>query len=411
MTSAAASSITTAIVQLLDANPACNRSTVRWGDPVTRELSDKLSNQLGLPRQDLIPISTTPNSSGSIRIEHFAMSLLEEAQRSSAEESVRRLTKFLARNTAEELEVVAVWGFEPTAVVPLLDNISLQPFSSLPPSQAKEQLSALQSDNPFALTPKPQAAVVRQFTYGPIVDANLVPLAPSASASVDQTSQVETLLEIVRVMTLLVNGPVSAIGYWYQAASPVPIVNIGGGGGFETLRQFSFPGDQEAISGDQVELVRQYLALTDTHRSGLRIPLDRLNSAKLHLHAGHIRDSVLDLGIALEALLCSEDDPIELSYRFRVRGAPLRDGEFAMRKDTSAVLQALYKLRSKVAHGKPVTKVRVSGRPSMTDREGIRVFLREAIALAMELMQIVIRHGSLPDWERLVLTGTMTSIT
>jgi len=408
MTSPAGSSISTAIVRLLDANPTWNRSTVRWGDPVTRELSDELSDHLGLPRQGLISVSTTPGLKGSIRIEHFAMSLLEDAQRTSAEESVRRLTEFLATNTAEELEVVAVWGFNPTTVVQLLDNISLRSFSSLPLSQEKVRLSVQQSDNPFILTPKPQAALVREFTYGPIIDANLAPLTPSTSERVDQTSRVATLLEIVRVMTLLIDGPVSAIGYWYQAATPVPVVNIGGGGGFEVLRQFSLAGSQESISGDQVELVRRYLALPDADRSGLRIPLDRLNSAKLHLHSGHIADSVLDLGIALEALLCSDDDPIELSYRFRVRGALLRDGDLTTRNDTSAVLKALYLLRSKVAHGKAVTRVHVSGRPSTTDREGIGVFLREAIALAMELIKIVIRHGSLPDWERLVLTGSIT---
>jgi hypothetical protein len=252
MTSAGASRITAAIVRLLDGNPTWNRNTVRWGDPVTRELSDELSNQLGLPRHDLIPVSTIPGSRGSIRIEHFAMGLLEDAQRSSAEEAVHRLMDFLATNTAEELEVVAVWGFDPGGVVPLLDNISLQPLSSLPPSQGKERLSALQSDNPFVLTPKPQVALVRQFTYGPIVDPSLAPLTPSTSARVDQTSQVETLLEIVRVMTLLVDGPVSAIGYWYQAAAPVPVVIIGGGGGFEVLRQFSFAGNQETISSKQV---------------------------------------------------------------------------------------------------------------------------------------------------------------
>jgi hypothetical protein len=407
MTPADVSRIGATIVRLLAANPAWSRASVRWGDPVTRELSDVLSDALGWPRHDHIAVSATPNQNGSIRIEHVAMSLLEEAQQSTAEQSVRRLMGFLAENTVGQLEVVALWGFEPTSVVPLLPDISLMPFSSLPSSGGKERLSQSPSANPYALTPRPQAALVRKFTYGPIVDPHLVPLVSSGSQRIDRTSQVPMLLEVVRVMTLLVDGPVAAIAYWPQAAAPLPWINVDGGGGFEILRQFSFAGEQATITDDQVELVRQYMALGNGEKAGLRIPLERLNSAKLHLHSAHVADSVLDLGIALEALLCSDDEPLELSYRFRVRGALLRGGDYALRKDTYEVLKELYLLRSKVAHGKEVKEVRVKGRPSTTGRgkEGLRAFLQEAIALALELMQTVVRRGSLPDWERLALNG------
>jgi hypothetical protein len=398
------SGLTTTVARLLDANSAWARANARWSDPVTAELADDLSARLGLPRRELIPISTVPGTSGSIRIEHFAMSLLEDARQSSPENAVQRLAQFLSQNTAEELEVVAVWGLEPSGTVQLHDGISIRRFSSLPSSRGKEQLE-LRTDNPYVLAPKPQAALVREFTYGPIVRIESPQLPASHQRELDAQPLIGKLVEIVKALTLITANPVAAVAYWYQAATPTPLINIDGGGAFEALRQFSFPAaSQTTIGASQIALITAYLGLSDTTKAQLRIPLERLNSAKLHLYAGHNVDCALDLGIALEALLCADEESVDISYRFKTRGAILKGGDLASRQDTSAVLGAMYELRSRVAHGKTVTRVKVKGRPQLRG-EGIRAFLVETIDLAIELLRIVIRQGSVPNWDSVSLTG------
>jgi len=115
-----------------------------------------------------------------------------------------------------------------------------------------------------------------------------------------------------------------------------------------------------------------------------------------------LADAFLDLGIALEVLLGKKDEKSEVAYRLRTRGAILRGGDGTRRVRTSAVLNAVYDARSQVAHGGALGSMKVSGRGSVPAPE----LFREAALVTQELIQIVIKQGAIPDWDRLVLGGT-----
>ncbi len=71
------------------------------------------------------------------------------------------------------------------------------------------------------------------------------------------------------------------------------------------------------------------------------------------------------------------------------------------RLETSSVLNAVYDARSQVAHGGALGPIKVSGRGSVPAAD----FFREAASITQELLQIVIKQGAIPDWDRLVLGG------
>ena len=71
-------------------------------------------------------------------------------------------------------------------------------------------------------------------------------------------------------------------------------------------------------------------------------------------------ESFLLYAIALESIVLSDNDPIELTYRLRVRVAHLLGDDVESRRDLFTKLGDLYKIRSKMVH---------SGRYQVTDAD------------------------------------------
>jgi hypothetical protein len=123
----------------------------------------------------------------------------------------------------------------------------------------------------------------------------------------------------------------------------------------------------------------------------LHVALDRLNRALIPPW-GNLVDRAIDLGIALEALLLHDSDNAELSYRLRLRGARLLDGDLAARRSTKQLLNDIYKLRSKAVHTGMIPE-----RQEDLDR------LKEGISVCARLINIVIENGGKIDFDELEL--------
>lgn len=107
-------------------------------------------------------------------------------------------------------------------------------------------------------------------------------------------------------------------------------------------------------------------------------------------------DRILDLMIALEALVLRMDAPTELSHRFSMRVAWLLGKTVQARKDVQKQAKDLYELRSKIAHGNP---------PKLTLPElKARADQLEALArtLIWSEVEAIATTGSGVEWANLV---------
>lgn len=102
-------------------------------------------------------------------------------------------------------------------------------------------------------------------------------------------------------------------------------------------------------------------------RHYLQIPIRRLVASGLRKDR---EDSFIDCVIGLEALLSTESERTELSYKFRVRGSVLLSKHRQERKELINKLKRLYDLRSRLVHG---------GRVSSNDLETYLPFAEYAL--------------------------------
>lgn len=144
--------------------------------------------------------------------------------------------------------------------------------------------------------------------------------------------------------------------------------------------------------------VKAYLAMPQGQRIRLTVPIDRLGRADLGIEPV---DRAIDLGIAIEALLVTDDEGTErLGSAIGLRGAWLLhgDGTASDREQTHGQLKRLYDLRSKAVHrGRLTEKVGKKTRDmSATDAEAV---LDAGVTLVRNLLRSIIQRGGLSDEE------------
>ena len=80
----------------------------------------------------------------------------------------------------------------------------------------------------------------------------------------------------------------------------------------------------------------------------LRLPLRRIRAAASRRN---LADAFLDIVMALETLLANDTSTLEVTHRFRLRGAALLNDEFGSARDRIDLLNEIYSTRSRIVHG------------------------------------------------------------
>jgi hypothetical protein len=135
----------------------------------------------------------------------------------------------VTRNAVELLEVVPLWGVQPDAVIPLLDNIQLVPLQTVPRSVARDQFLNIPRyvnevhQSQSGIIPKPRAALTRRFLYSPVLfpDGKEPPVAAASREDIPDTEQ---LLDVARSLTAILRRPIFPLAHWYQADESLPLV-------------------------------------------------------------------------------------------------------------------------------------------------------------------------------------------
>jgi len=85
----------------------------------------------------------------------------------------------------------------------------------------------------------------------------------------------------------------------------------------------------------------------------LQVPIRRLRMAGTRAEK---EDALVDYVVGLEALLGTDDEKTEIGYRFRIRGSVLLAKRRKDRQVHIRRLRELYDLRSRIVHGRTVSK-------------------------------------------------------
>jgi len=142
--------------------------------------------------------------------------------------------------------------------------------------------------------------------------------------------------------------------------------------------------------GRAANLVARYMNIEGGDRTRIRLALNRFDRALRRVDPG---DAALELAIALEALL--GEGGTELTYKVSLRSGLLPGGSQLERRDRRALVQAIYSLRSTVAHtGSTPSEARVKG----LGKINIEELISKGIATTATVIASAINRGRLPDW-------------
>jgi Apea-like HEPN len=374
-------------------------------------------------------VRSSPTSSGTIKWDTIAHWLLAQTRLIGAESAVQGLQEFVSTESAVMYEVVALWGLHPKSAIQLTEDIELVPINMLVPSDRRDWWTGLDPNITGVrmnfVAPRSSAALRRQFAHkdilvrerkvsaienaissisGPLTLASLkTAFEKAAPAMLEEfkdrieeghfdTEESRKMREIVKCLCLLKNTAVCELANWYESPLSTPMIGgvLGSGGqAVEHIFQMEIqPEEYDEISAKS--LVEDFLAMSETDRGKLDIPLTRLNTA---LREPLSEDKALDLGIALESLLGPGHE--EISYKIRLRGTLLVGGNEEDRRHTFQHLNKLYGLRSTAAHGDKLDpSVKVGGNQVTTD-----AFLKECCSIVSKMIREIIKSGFVSDWE------------
>jgi len=396
---------------LASLNPECTQfrlardKAVSVG-PVVDALVEILKSEPVLVALDNTQIRTSPTSGCSWDLSHVAQWLLAQARRRDPVHVVQDLSEFLATSSLQALEVMPLWGLNPSRQIPLYNDIRLVPLSDVPATIPKDMLcsvpsSRLPDSNNFARVSRPLAALVRPFKHEPVFnpafDGDLQWAERFRSAHQYRKAEMN---EIARVLTLVRDSPVFPIAHWFQIPEDTPVLgSVGGwsGGHFRPAFLRLIKVDDYADT-EMADLVEVYMNRDIRLRERLDVPLERLRTAMLQ---ESLESTAIDLGIALESLLTHEQDSeAPISYRLRLRATHLLGGTRDNRIENAKRFRVLYVLRSRAAHGAKVTD------SALRDAAGsgtAAAFLSDCAKLTSLMIRRLIDRGALPDWEGLAM--------
>ena len=198
-------------------------------------------------------------------------------------------------------------------------------------------------------------------------------------------------LEEARILLSVIGARAVHRMSWAQSVDPSFAIGFGTGT-LISQQGIGIVTEHEINAEEAEELASAYFEISeDRRRRTLHVPLYRLDRA---IGDREITDRVIDVGIALEALLLHEQqaDRGELKFRLSLRGAWLKGENVLERQEIFRLLKRVYDLRSRAVHTGLVDA-------NQDNRETVQ----RAVELCRQLVRKVIDLGTVSDWDELVL--------
>lgn len=334
---------------------------------------------------------------GGIRfdIKRLAMWFLWRVNESGLESAKKSLEVFLAHQNIAVLNTLWVLGVSVEDPIELVEGYRILPIEQMPESQDKEQFLTTKPSRVDLGASRATAAIIKNNSIPKIYSSQLEALDPNSEFR-QCTSR---LFDIALLINALPN--VSCTPYLstaYPCDAPFgPFEGSGGG-----IYSPDVPPQNHTIF--TLELASQLSNLIEAfsqkplqEQRRLHRILHRIAQAKRRLQ---IEDKILDLSIALEMLLLSDNrNNDQLSLSFRLRGSWLLGTDSSSRRELYKQFRDLYNFRSQVAHsgtlcGDDFKKIEI-----------VRNSFNDYASLAEQVAQKIIQNGP-PDWTAILLGTT-----
>ena len=327
------------------------------------------------------------NNASRVDYEGLASWLVFRALQAGVERALDDLRRYVTESEFECYYIKALGGIEVEGLVPLGNDITLVPFSSVADGFQK-RLCEYESLGPGS-TPRPSAALVQTLIH-PRIHINPDETIPNSLTKMASSNH----LEDARLCLTLVgpSGP-AGFGSWFMAAEWVPCM-------FGSCSMYApaveLRGGRRRLENSEYERAREihelFLHLDSDSQARLRVPLQRLNLA---IRRYSIVDSAIDLRIAMEAAFLDDlKNDGELSYRLRIRAARLLETDEQKRRDLYATFGDIYELCSKAVH---------TGKVLGNKGRDVNVLLQEGILRTSKAIELAIRRGGI-DWTSVTLS-------
>ena len=338
--------------------------------------------------------------------------LVREARyRKSAKAAVTWLVKVLGTDSGKGLAIQTLWGISPAQRIPLLEDVDLLPFESLPHSRQKERLTdtdwpqSARLPTPFFTRKPPTAALIAKMEVRPfLIDASQEENSPDNSIS-----QVIPPLDDIR-LCLALEGPSIIIPGpgWFQYVDPdleAAVVTESRSYTHDEILPTIIPDDSVRLTSDAQIIVQKYMKLEPNIRNRTRNALDRLHQSLIRRNPA---DRALETSIALEMLLKENADRGANRRILAFRAALLISEDVQERIRNRAIIAAAYKMRNELVHGgkmiTDVTEVAVNGFGKWS-AEKVAGCAAKRTALVINR---VIMKGGLPKWNHFELSNGKT---
>ena len=317
----------------------------------------------------------------------LARGMVERARAVGPQIALDEVVEFLNADHVPILQVSAIGGIKLRFSVTIDDELSLIPFDQMPEGPSKKYF--LERQEPWAAT----AALIH---LSCVRKDDFLQQGPAPSIpNVDRTTP-EKMRIACLILSCVLRSPVWQLGYWSQAAPWIPFANAGAFLSWSRL----VPLLERTLTPRLGEYFRRlyadYFAMKPGDRDSLAVSLDRLDRS---MRPGSQVDSAIDLGIALENFFMSDREAAnqEISFTIRARAARLLAVSYVHRKAVAALVNDLYKLRSKAVHRGRFSESKLTG-VSSQDR------IAQGQKLIARALRNSIRNRSLPDWEAIIFS-------
>ena len=310
--------------------------------------------------------------------------LISRGQVVGAEQSVADLSRYLAADSFEIQEILAVDGFDVFGSVEL-GTYELMAWNQVPMTDSKWRV--LVSAHFSGGTPR--AALVRRHKIEP---AHLHPW--HGSTDYGARVSIEPALDVLRCVTATTGAGIRRLHYWFEPEEWAPWSVNRSGFAFDSTSM----GWPVALDESQVLQLRgcveHFMALDEGSRSRLRVPLDRLNGS--YLARMRSVDVAIDLGIALESLYAPSKLNEGIGYAVRTRAARFLGGSIEERNAVVKRIKDVYDLRSRAVHA---GRFDADDKPKKwSDEANVHKALDEGQSLVGKSLVKIIQEGE-PNWE------------
>lgn len=310
--------------------------------------------------------------------------LISRGQIAGAEQAVADLVRYLAADSFEIREILAVDGFDVEGNVEL-GAYELMAWSQVPMTDSKWRVLVSAHFTGGTLL----AALVRRHKIEPV---HLHPW--HGSTGYGARVQIEPALDVLRCVTASSGAGIRRLHYWFEPEEWAPwAVNRSGFGIDSTSMAWPVALDESQVLQLR-SCVEHFMALDEGDRSRLRVPLDRLNGS--YLARMRSVDVAIELGIALESLYAPSKLNEGIGFAVRTRAARFLGGSLEERNGVVKRLKDVYDLRSRAVHA---GRFDAGEKPKKwSDEANIRRALEEGQSLVGKSLVRMIQEGE-PNWE------------